>query len=155
MTNTKRALDATKDAIRASLANGGLFRVGNSFFFAVNVPDNSVGCSGSRCSNCLEKTAYCEHLCSNCGFPFIGPFGVPQIAIWEQLSPRQKMTVVENVWDGWTKGRLIIANHRFFPLTPGELHEITRSDIQTLALFEYLYGMLPQEIERSPITVHL
>ncbi len=89
----------------------GIFQIGNSVEFAVQVPDKSVGCSGSRCSHCNAEMAYCEHRCKSCGLPVIGPFGFPQIEEWSSLSAQKKRKIMETVYSDWpSRGRLNVIN---------------------------------------------
>ncbi|MDP1619432.1 MAG: hypothetical protein Q8M12_00365, partial [bacterium] len=81
------------------IAEGKVFKVGNSFFFAAQIPDDSVGCSGSRCSCCNGKVAYCNHVCKHCGLPFVGPCGFPQLPHWEAMSIDMRIDMVEMVFN--------------------------------------------------------
>ncbi len=104
-----------------------LFKVGSSFLFAVQIPDDSVGCSGSRCSNCNNTVAYCEQRCTSCGFPFIGPSGFPQFSKWKTLDSSRKRILVEDVYaSGVSRGRLGYSNVEFVPLTVRELSRVER-----------------------------
>lgn len=76
-----------------------VFNADNGVTFAVQVPDDSIGCSGgSWCSNCWGKVAYCNERCSYCNLPFLGPFGIPQVEMWELMDNNQRMAVVNTVY---------------------------------------------------------
>jgi len=114
-----------EDALKKAIQENRIFKIGSSFLFAVQVPDDSVGCSGSRCSNCSNAVAYCNHRCKHCGFPFIGPFYIPQLSAWEILSSEQKRTIVEDVYAHRSnRGRLLYTNVKPVPLTLKELEKI-------------------------------
>jgi hypothetical protein len=111
--------------LKEALEENRLFKIGNSFLFAVQIPDDTIGCSGSRCSNCNGSVAYCNHRCEYCGFPFVGPFGFPQLPVWETFSSEQKRTAVEDVYAHRSnRGRLLYTNVEFVPLTSDELRKV-------------------------------
>jgi hypothetical protein len=116
---------------------GKVFRVDDSFFFAAQIPDNSVGCSGSRCSNCGAKTAYCVQICRECDLPFVGPCGFPQISGWEKLSLGEKTKMVKEIYrhEDKQRGRLGYKNIASVPLTPEELLLVEDLDGHDFALF--------------------
>lgn len=146
----KKKLD---EALRENKA----FKIGEGFIFAAQIPDDSIGCSGSRCSNCNSKTAYCIQMCEECGLPFIGPFGFPQLPEWESLTLEQKRKLVEKVYfHDAHRGRLVATNVRPVPLTRGELHDVEAYyDIPGFAplagTFLSAHGVSPQEIGKRLI----
>lgn len=73
----------------------GIFQLGDGEEFAVQVPDNSEGCSASRCSHCNAEMAYCDQCCPACGLSVVGPFGIPQIGEWNKLSEQEKQSIAE------------------------------------------------------------
>ena len=87
-----------KETLDKALRENRVFKIGDSFHFAVQIPDDSVGISGSRCSNCGSEVAYCHQICRQCKLPFIGPFSFPQLPDWESLTPDKKRTMVEEVY---------------------------------------------------------
>ena len=97
-----------------------IFQIGNSFIFAAQIPDNSVGISGSRCTNCGGSVAYCNQVCRGCGLPLVGPFGFPQIGNWVSLSASERKSVIESVYYRLDHGHLGYANVPSVPLTPDE-----------------------------------
>jgi len=126
-----------------------LFKANNSFLFAAQIPDDSVGCSGSRCSNCGNKTAYCNQRCFWCGFPFIGPFGFPQISEWELLSKGEKGALVEGIYHQHDNGRMGYVNVDWVPLTEAELSEIELLDIEKAHYFKSTHSVSPKEIRKT------
>lgn len=99
---------------------GKVFTIGKSFALAAQIPDDSQGCSASRCSNCNGVVAYCHNICEHCGLPFVGPFGIPNILEWQTLSTADKRTWVEEVFSSPNHGRLGIVNAPCVPLNPRE-----------------------------------
>jgi len=110
--------------MRRKLEEGRAFQIGKTFWFAAQIPDDKVGCSGSRCSNCEDKTAYCVQICRTCGLPFVGPFGFPQWLKWQEMTAKEKRAAAEEVYSSSKHGRLGYTNVRFVPLTQVELAEI-------------------------------
>lgn len=64
---------------------------------AAQIPDDTLGCSSSRCSNCEEPTVYCQQVCANCGMVMIGPFGFPQFSEWQNMTVEERQEMVNNV----------------------------------------------------------
>jgi len=126
-----------------------LFKVGSSFIFAAQIPDDSVGCSGSRCSNCNNMAAYCEQRCLWCGFPFIGPSGFPQFPEWKALSLAIKKELVEDTYMRSGKGRLGYSNVEFVPLTSEELHLIESLSGRDVEHFLSAHSISPREIRST------
>ncbi len=110
----------------------GTFKVGDSFRFTAQIPDDSVGCSGSRCSECGAKSAYCEQFCSTCNLPFIGPFDFPQWSDWMKLGSVERWKLVERIFNEPSRGRLGSVNVLSIPLVPQEV-----SAVEKLAGHEY------------------
>lgn len=114
-----------KQKISDGINEDRIFKIGNSFYFAVQVPDDSVGCSGSRCSSCGGEVACCHHVCKHCKMPFIGPFGFPQLLIWEKMTSDKKWQNVREVHSCVkNSGRLTYTNVLPFPLNPEELNKV-------------------------------
>lgn len=111
-----------KEQVKNAVANDKIFKVGYSFYFAVQVPDNTVGISGSRCSNCNGEVVYCEQVCKHCNMPFIGPFGFQQLSIWKTKTSAAKRMLVEEIYSREKeRGRLEYIGVNYVPLTPVEL----------------------------------
>ncbi len=124
-----------------------VYKVNGSFGFAVQVPDNRVGISGSRCSACGEPTAYSVQICEKCGLPFIGPFGFPQYEEWVKLSDIEKNDFILNVFhDMPARGRILRSGVPFFPLTMKELVSVEKFTGEDSEQFKLNYGMYPQEL---------
>ena len=138
------------NVFREALKENRLFKIGNSFLFAVQIPDDTVGCSGSRCSNCNTAVAYSNQRCKNCGFPFVGPFGFPQFLVWETLSSEQKRIAVEDVYahEG-NRGRLLCTNVKFVPLTVEELQRIERITEREDRYFRLVHSISAKEIRQT------
>jgi hypothetical protein len=104
------------------------FKIGNSFEFAIQIPDNTVGCSGSKCSNCGNDAAYCDQVCQTCRLPFIGPHGFPQLPTWQALSSNDKLHLVETIYgSSINEGRLGYDGISFVPLTLQELEKLEKT----------------------------
>jgi len=132
---------------------GKAFKIGNSFVFAAQIPDNSVGCSGSRCSNCGNSTAYCDQICRCCNLPFVGPAGFPQFITWKMATPQEKKNMVLQVYcHNRDRGRLGYANVEYVPLSPSELREIERLTDREAHNFQLTHGHAPQQIRRILLT---
>jgi hypothetical protein len=124
-----------------------LFKVGNSFKFAVQIPDDTIGCSGSRCGNCNSKVAYCDQLCSQCKLPFVGPFGFPQLPKWQSMTADEQRTMVEEIYSmDSNHGRLTCTNVLPIPLHPNEVQGIERLTGHDAKLFLSFHGINPQNI---------
>lgn len=136
-----------KGTLKKAVRESRIFAVGSSFLFAAQIPDDLVGCSGSRCSNCNGAVAYCQQRCKHCGFPFVGPFGFPQITEWQALSPSQKRTMAEDMYAHRSKrGRLEYVDIKFIPLNPWELGEIERMSDRDAEYFLSAHGIDPKKI---------
>ena len=142
----KFARDMREAAVRA----GRLFKVDNSFLFAVQIPDDSVGISGSRCSNCDSGVPYCDQVCKSCNTPFIGPSGFPQSHAWKRLSLERKKGRVEEVYTHRNHGRLRWGNVLDVPLDPTELSTLEGLPLngQDCEAFRSVHGVSPQEVRR-------
>ena len=128
-----------------ALHKGRSFKVEESFEFAVQIPDNAIGCNGSRCSNCGNEESYCHQICKECGLPFIGPFGFPQLPIWENTSLNKKKVLVLKIFTNFqNRGRLEYQGVRFIPLTPLELKEVETNAKQKL--FMGVHGVSPNNL---------
>lgn len=142
-----------KKMLDKALQENKVFKIGNSFVFAVQIPDDSVGCSGSRCSNCNNESAYCYHICRQCKLPFIGPSGFPQLSDWESLTPDKKRRMVEEVYCHYNnRGRLAYTNVEFVPLTLDELKEVERLKDRDVKLFLSTHEVDPQKIKEILLT---
>ncbi|MCK4554562.1 hypothetical protein KAU19_06430 [Candidatus Parcubacteria bacterium] len=127
-----------------------IFKIGNGFFFAAQIPDDSVGGSGSRCTNCNKETIYCHQICRQCKLPFIGPFGFPQLPVWESLTPDEKRTMVEEIYcHSGDRGRLLYTNVEHIPLTLNELAKVERLKYRNADLFLSAHGVAPQKIREN------
>ena len=114
-----------RELLDKAMREGKVFKISDSFFFAAQIPDDSVGISGSRCSNCGGEAAYCHQLCRKCNLPFVGPFGFPQWPKWKRMAPGVKVLVVEEVFhNGNNRGRLGYTNVEAVPLSPEELRKV-------------------------------
>ncbi|MCK5286041.1 MAG: hypothetical protein KAJ58_02335 [Candidatus Pacebacteria bacterium] len=126
------------------LQKGRSFKVEGSFKFAVQIPDNAIGCSGSRCSNCDNKEVYCHQICKECGLPFVGPFGLPQLPIWESMSfSKRKALVLKIFKHKKNRGRMEYIGIRFIPMTPRELLRIETLDEKGAESFLCVHGVSP------------
>lgn len=122
------------------------FRVDDSFKFAVQIPDNTVGCSGSRCTNCGSKVAYCNHVCNSCQRPFIGPFGFPQLPIWQAMSSDKKQAMVVEIYRRENHGRLMWGNVQAMPLTERELAPLVNLGFHDAIHFISTHGISTGEL---------
>lgn len=86
----------------------------DGYEFAVQVPDNSVGCSGSRCTNCNGPVAFCDYHCQHCFKEFIGPFGFPQLLNWRSMTAQEQIETVARVHQNPGKGQLHMMQTSFF-----------------------------------------
>ena len=121
-----------------------IFKVGNSFPFAVQIPDNEVGISGSRCTYCGSSVAYCEQICKHCDLPLIGPTGFPQLPEWRKLSTSEKLMLVEEVYtQDRDAGRLGYPNARNVPLNFSDLETIECLRDEDARLFKSAHGIWP------------
>lgn len=150
-TNQKRIgpIRTNKESTARALKEMKLFKVRDSFVFAVQIPDDSVGCSGSRCSNCDNSVAYCNQRCLWCGFPFIGPSGFPQIMKWRTLPAIIKNDLVEAVYMRRNKGRLGYSNVAFVPLTSKELEIVESLKGQAAEYFLSTHSISTEEIRKT------
>lgn len=139
-----------KKVFYKTLRKNKVFKIGNSVLFAVQIPDDSVGCSGSRCSNCNSKAAYCHQICRQCKLPFIGPFGFPQLPDWESLTLDEKSTMVEEVYCHHShRGRIEYVNVDFVPLTSDELNEVEKLQHRDARFFLLTHEVAPQKIREN------
>ena len=117
----------TNIKINKAIYENKLFKIEDSFLFAVQIPDNSVGCSGSRCSYCEKEVLYGDHVCQHCKTPFIGPFGFPHIKIWERMLWWEKWKKVGEIYSHYPNyGRIAYTNVLHFPLNPNELKKVDK-----------------------------
>ncbi len=123
-----------------------VYRVEGSFAFTAQIPDDSVGCSGSRCANCDTEVPYCNQICRYCGLPFVGPGGFPQYPTWTTLSTNEKMTLFISAFNSYRRGRLGYANVAFVPLTSDELTEVEELEGREANLFELTHKISPKKI---------
>ncbi len=123
------------------------FRLGAGFRFAAQIPDDSVGCSGSRCTNCGAGVAYCNQVCRGCGLPLIGPWGFPQFPEWLMLTGPEKQAKVEDVYyHERNHGRHGCLNVKDFPLTPNEAKGLVTIVEHDEELFTATHGISPQKL---------
>lgn len=142
-----------KEILSKALQENKIFKIGNGFLFAVQIPDDSVGCSGSRCSNCGNEAAYCYQTCRQCKLPFIGPLGFPQLPDWESLTLDEKRTMVEEIYCHHdNRGRSGYANVEFVPLTFDELNKVEKLQYHDAELFLLAHKVDPQKIRASLLT---
>ena len=127
---------------------GRVFKVNNGFFFVVNIPDDLVGCSGSRCSHCGSKSAYCYQVCKKCNLPFIGPFGFPQIIVWRSLAIEKRKSIVEEIFiNTGDRGRLGYVGMPPVPLTFDELGVFMKNTYEYCeSSFSDVHGVIPKDI---------
>ena len=118
-----------------------LYRVDDSMIFAVQIPDDSVGCSGSRCSNCDGAVAYCEQICKHCYMPLIGPTCLPQIDRWRLLSREERKVRVKFVFGCKDHGRHGYANVLSIPLTEEELNQFEKASPQDQKSVQRVHGV--------------
>ena len=118
-----------------------VFTVGRSFAFAVQTPDESCGCSASRCSNCDSVVAFCDDICENCNLPLVGPFGFPPYLKWKLMSPGEKRVEVEEVFCRENHGRLRCVNVPNVPLTFVEAEAVRRLPEGTARLYRSSHGI--------------
>ena len=137
-----------KEFIELGIREGRIFKIGYGFYFAAQVPDNTVGRSGSRCSYCNAKNVYCEQVCKHCSLPFIGPFYFPQLPEWEAIEPDERRRLVEEIYcHKSNRGRLLCTNVADVPLTREELREVEKIQFHDADLFRSSHGMPPQKIK--------
>jgi len=123
------------------------FKVGHSFKFAVQIPDDTVGCSGSRCGNCNNKVAYSDQLCSQCNLPFVGPFGFPQLPKWRSMTADEQRIMVEDIYSmDPNHGRLVSIGLLSIPLHPNEVRGVEKLTDDNAELFFRTYGINPRYI---------
>jgi hypothetical protein len=139
--------------IALALKQNRLYRIADSFIFAVQIPDGNVGCSGSRCTNCNSKTAYCIHLCTQCGFPFVGPYGFPQISEWDQMNVLEKSELIEKIYSSENHGRITYTNVEHVPLTPNEAKRVTHYSPDDTNSFTHTHGKDPSAFVKRSIQI--
>lgn len=135
-----------KEAISKALQEGRAFKVSGSCVFAAQIPDESVGCSGSRCTHCDGQAAYCDQICRYCKLPFIGPVGFPQFTRWKRLGSIEKLTLVDKVYRVPNRGRLEYANVKNVPLTLDEAKGIVILTGNEAAAFYEVHKMDPRNV---------
>lgn len=114
----------------------------NSFVCAVSIPDDSAGCSGSRCSNCDSPSAYCHQICRTCRLPFIGPFGFPQINIWKTMTLKERGMLAKKIFlEKERQGRLGYLNVAYIPLNRNESKKILALGSRELNMFMVTHEM--------------
>lgn len=124
-----------------------VYRIEKSFAFTAQIPDDSVGGSGSRCASCGGTAAYCEQICRACGFPFVGPYGFPQWSEWKELTTEQRENlVIEMYTQHHNRGRLGYSNVEYIPLTVEELVEVERLGGEDAYRFTRTHEVSPQKI---------
>ena len=99
-----------------------LFVIGDNIFPA-QIRDSKRGCSASICTNCFEPIAYSTQKCRCCNFELIGPFGFPEIEVWQKLSEFEKRRLVEKVYCSNNHGKLGV-------LVKGELKKVVLAKIR-------------------------
>src|SRR3989344_8637862 len=126
----------TQDEVEKAIKEQRVFKIGKSFLFTVQIPDNSGGISGSRCLNSGGKVAYCEQVCKHCKLPFVGPFGFRQITEWGKLSPADKEIMVVDIYITEENQGRLGSNVLPFPLHPSEMRRVEKlSEDDFLRLF--------------------
>ncbi|PCI28211.1 hypothetical protein COB55_04265 [Candidatus Wolfebacteria bacterium] len=125
-----------------------VFAVDKSCRFALNIPDNEVGCSGSRCSSCGGKVVYCNHLCKHCKLPFVGPFGLPQLPEWNLLESSAREELAQQIFHSTNHGRMTYSNVDSVPLTQLEAKIVAGPTEDEVSGFEQTHGESPLEIAR-------
>lgn len=125
-----------KNDNKKSIQERRAFKIGNSFVCAVSIPDKSVGCSGSRCSNCNSPSSYCYQICRTCKMPFIGPFGFPQINTWKTMTLKERGMLAKKIFlEKERHGRLGYVNVAYIPLVRDEAKKILALDSRALNTF--------------------
>ncbi len=133
-----------KQELDIRLQEGRVFSVGKSFIFAVQIPDDSQGCSASRCSNCETVVAYCHMVCKNCGFPLVGPFGFPQLPQWQSLTLADRRVEVEEVYcHHGNYGRLRWVNVPHVPLHFREAAALKALNCDEAERYRRVHGIEP------------
>lgn len=127
---------------------GLIFKIDNSFYFAAQIPDETVGISGSRCSNCNTNTAYCRQVCKNCNLPLIGPFGFPQLNKWNTLKLDEKKVLATATYYKKRSGRAESAGIMDVPLSKDELLKVKTMSPDRFYSFKDSYGFSPLEIKK-------
>lgn len=135
-----------REELAQAMIDGRAFKIMSSFVFAAQIPDDSVGCSGSRCSNCEGSTAYCEQFCRNCGLPFVGPSGFPQWTEWQNYEPEKRKGLVTKVFFYTDRGRLGYANVAYVPLGEQELCEVEKLSGHEATLFAETHSVEPRNL---------
>ena len=136
----------TEKEQKKAIEEGRIFRIGDSYLLAAQIPDDSVGCSGSRCSNCNSDTAYCKDICGQCELPFVGPFGFPQLPSWKKMSVEKRIKKVEEVYGSENHGRLGCVNAMLTPLNPREWKEFETGDWDKKQMFFYVHNLSWQKL---------
>lgn len=136
----------SSDALLKHIAEAKLYRVMDSFPFALQIPDLEVGCSGSRCTNCSGAVAYCDHVCTHCFAPFVGPYGLPQINEWLQLNVADKLNYARDMYWKNNHARIAYENVPHAPLNMGEAVKIERLGLYEQELFERIHQIKSKDL---------
>lgn len=129
----------------------GVFRVADSFCFAAQIPDKTVGISGSRCSHCGTEAAYCFQVCRQCHLPFVGPGGFPELSTWETLSLGEKQARTYEVFVSTKHGRVGYAGVHEIPLSPLEARSLRRMTRDEEWLFAEVHKITFEEFLRKAV----
>lgn len=97
--------NSTRISIEQRVKDLRLFISGDDIFPA-QIRDSKRGCSASICTNCFEPIAYAVEKCRCCQFEVIGPFGFPEIEVWQKISNYGKRRLVEMVYYSDNHGKL-------------------------------------------------
>jgi hypothetical protein len=136
--------------VKISIEN--VFRVDKSFAFTVQIPDSSLGENRSRCANCACETAYREQICRECGLPFIGPLGFPEMRTWTNVTSEEKEDFIVIIFtQGKNRGRLTYEHVTDIPLTYDELLKIERLEGLDVELFHHTHGVHPSLLAETLI----
>ena len=143
-----RSVKKKRDRLMRAYRSGKVFKLEDSFIFAAQIPDNSVGISGSRCSFCDNEVAYCHQVCKKCKLPFIGPFGILQITTWEKLNVEEKRNVVAEVFKDYQKSRVEYAGVPQVPLRLGNVVVVENLEGWQAHSFQDSHGIAPKNIRQ-------
>ncbi|MCK4539618.1 hypothetical protein KAU09_00510 [Candidatus Parcubacteria bacterium] len=142
-----------KEFLELGIQEGRIFKIGKGFFFAVQIPDDTVGGSGSRCSYCNASIVCCHQICRHCDLPLIGPFGFPQLPEWELFTLEEKRMTVEEIYcHHGNRGRLLYTNVEHIPLTFDELTKVEEINYHDADLFLLAHEIAPQKIREILLT---
>jgi hypothetical protein len=127
--------------------NALVFQVGESFAFTAQIPDATVGDSGSRCASCYTPTVCSAQICRQCKLPFVGPNGFPQMKDWLELKFLQMHDLIVNVFEhGYNRGRIQCVNVAYVPITKEELLEVEKLNNNDALCFEQTHGIAPKQL---------